>query len=239
MNTTDAATQPEQAAQPIVVGIQPQSAVQPGQKVFRGEETRSLFRFVMPFAMVIMTGILWLIATLIYYSDPVQQWLNSRKTGTPVAVSPSPAAQSAPAAAVEAPAPVTAEPLPAPVVEEQAAVNMPVPQPGIVPAAPMNSIPAAAQAVVQPLQAEQQPGAPLAPAPQVEPAAPEAAAPSAQTPEFNVQGIMTQNGTSVVLINDRIYEQGDAINNTTIVAITPESLVISEDGQERTILLRH
>ena len=92
---------------------------------------------------------------------------------------------------------------------------------------------------------------PATPAPQTPPPAqvsaaaqpaPQPVPPSAPKPQdphaFNIQGIMSDQRGNVALINDKIYAEGDAIDNGKIVRISLDSIVISRDGQEEIIAVK-
>lgn len=56
---------------------------------------------------------------------------------------------------------------------------------------------------------------------------------------LNVQGLMTNNGATVALINGKIYEQGSEINGIKILAIEGNSITVLRDGKEETIRVRN
>jgi len=56
---------------------------------------------------------------------------------------------------------------------------------------------------------------------------------------LTVQGIMTNNGSTVALINGSIYEKGDEINGVKIIGITADAVTISRDGKEESIQIKH
>ena len=58
-------------------------------------------------------------------------------------------------------------------------------------------------------------------------------------PVFNVQGVMTNNGSTVALINGKIYERGDELGGAKITGIAAEAITISRNGAEETIPVRH
>jgi hypothetical protein len=55
---------------------------------------------------------------------------------------------------------------------------------------------------------------------------------------FNVQGVVTQNGHAVALINDRIYEAGDQIGEVKIVSISASAVTVLRNGVEETVPLQ-
>ena len=54
-------------------------------------------------------------------------------------------------------------------------------------------------------------------------------------PTLAVQGIMAQGTSNIALINNRIYEEGSEINGMKIVKINLNNLVVTQNGQEKTI----
>ena len=66
-----------------------------------------------------------------------------------------------------------------------------------------------------------------------------AATPPPRPAIFNIQGIMTNNGSTVALINGKIYEQGDDIGGAKITNIGADTITISRNGTEETIPVRH
>ena len=57
--------------------------------------------------------------------------------------------------------------------------------------------------------------------------------------EFSVQGIMSKNGSTVALINGKIYAKGDSIDGIKITNINEEAITLLRDGQEEKIRVRH
>lgn len=55
---------------------------------------------------------------------------------------------------------------------------------------------------------------------------------------LNIQGVLTQGNSTVVLINDKIYEEGDEINGIKIVSIDSVSVTILKNGKEENIRVR-
>ena len=60
----------------------------------------------------------------------------------------------------------------------------------------------------------------------------------AHSPQLNIQGVMAQGDTNLVLINKDIYQQGDQIEGYTIISIAFDKIVVKKDGEETTITLR-
>ena len=50
-----------------------------------------------------------------------------------------------------------------------------------------------------------------------------------------LNGIMSQDGHHVALIDGQVYEEGENIDGTKIIKINASSIVVSENGVERTI----
>lgn len=57
--------------------------------------------------------------------------------------------------------------------------------------------------------------------------------------ELSVQGIMSNNGSAVALINGKIYAQGDFIAGIKITAINTDGITLLKDGKEEKIQVRH
>ena len=56
---------------------------------------------------------------------------------------------------------------------------------------------------------------------------------------LNVQGILSQGGQTVVLINDKIYEEGDEIGKIKILSIESSGITILNNGKEEHIRVHH
>ena len=56
---------------------------------------------------------------------------------------------------------------------------------------------------------------------------------------FNVQGVMTNKGSTVALINGKIYERGEDIGEAKILNIDTDAITILRDGKEETIRVKH
>lgn len=86
------------------------------------------------------------------------------------------------------------------------------------------------------------PAKPLGPLAKITATAPALAPTSsnaATADEFNVQGIMSNNGTTVALINGKIYSIGDSIDGITIADINTNAITLNRDGKEEIIRVRH
>ncbi len=55
---------------------------------------------------------------------------------------------------------------------------------------------------------------------------------------LNIQGVMTQGGVTVALINDKIYEAGDEVSGIKILSITSNAITLLRSGKEETIKVR-
>ena len=56
---------------------------------------------------------------------------------------------------------------------------------------------------------------------------------------LSIEGIVSQKGSTLALINNKIYEVGDDIADAKILAITADGVTILKDGKEETVLVRH
>lgn len=61
--------------------------------------------------------------------------------------------------------------------------------------------------------------------------------PNAQE-NINIQGILSQGGKTVALINDKIFEEGDVIGNIKILSIDTTGIKVLNNGKEETIRVR-
>ena len=52
---------------------------------------------------------------------------------------------------------------------------------------------------------------------------------------LNIHGVMANDGGNLVLINDRVYQEGDTVEGAKIVKIDLDSVTIINDGKEETI----
>lgn len=55
---------------------------------------------------------------------------------------------------------------------------------------------------------------------------------------INIQGILSQGGKTVALINDKIYEEGDVIGSIKIISIDTTGIKVLNNGIEETIRVR-
>ncbi len=55
---------------------------------------------------------------------------------------------------------------------------------------------------------------------------------------LNIQGVFSQHGTAVALINNKIYESGAEIGAIKILSISNDAIVILRDSKEETIPVR-
>jgi type II secretory pathway component PulC len=65
-----------------------------------------------------------------------------------------------------------------------------------------------------------------------------AASNTAKTPPpltLNIHGVMANDSGNLVLINDRVYQEGDTVEGAKIVKINLDSITIINDGKEETI----
>lgn len=65
-----------------------------------------------------------------------------------------------------------------------------------------------------------------------------AASTTAKTPApltLNIHGVMANDSGNLVLINDRVYQEGDTVEGAKIVKIDLDSVTIINDGKEETI----
>ncbi len=67
---------------------------------------------------------------------------------------------------------------------------------------------------------------------------PSPAASSQASVILNVQGTMTNNGSTVALINDKIYEVGEEINGMKISAITANTITVERNGRTETLPIK-
>lgn len=50
-----------------------------------------------------------------------------------------------------------------------------------------------------------------------------------------INGVMSNGGQNLVLIDGQVYEEGEEVNGVKLIKITPKGVTVLEDGQERTI----
>lgn len=62
-----------------------------------------------------------------------------------------------------------------------------------------------------------------------------AAAPSSSRSRIIVNGIMARGKQNLALIDGQVYEQGEEVDGVKIIKINPNSIVVLEDGVERTV----
>ena len=68
---------------------------------------------------------------------------------------------------------------------------------------------------------------------------PGAESPASNAPiVLNIQGVMENNGRTVALIDDKIYEAGDEIAGIKILSIDVEAITVLRNGTEETIRVR-
>ncbi len=56
--------------------------------------------------------------------------------------------------------------------------------------------------------------------------------------KLNIQGILSQGGKTVALINDKIYEEGDELGSIKILTIDSASISILRNGKEENVRVR-
>ena len=59
------------------------------------------------------------------------------------------------------------------------------------------------------------------------------------TSELSIQGIMTNGGQTVALINGKIVEKGDSIEGLKIIDINADEITILQDGKEEKVQVHH
>jgi hypothetical protein len=67
---------------------------------------------------------------------------------------------------------------------------------------------------------------------------PAAPAPKEEPTVLNVQGIMANQNSNVVLINNEIYEEGAVVNGYKILKISLNAIAVEHDGKKETITIK-
>jgi len=56
---------------------------------------------------------------------------------------------------------------------------------------------------------------------------------------LNIHGIMSNDTGNLVLINDQVYQEGDAVDGAKIVKINLDSITVNINGAEKTIFVKN